>query len=199
MNALTSLRQMLLPMGLYDLSDTSVVSQELKAYAAGFALVEEILDQVEQNMFVSTASGDALARWEQLLGLPTQPEVSLPDRRETILSRLSIRPWDFTLSRLEQSVSGTGVKVSIAQNPPLGPLVISFVDTMLEYEDWDQLKEQILSFLPAHLEAEFDVGVLTWEMFDQKDLSFSQLDAEDFTWKWFDINGHKLGKEADDA
>lgn len=195
----TALREALLPLGLYDLSPSSFVSRELDAYAAGFALVEEVLRRVEEDSFVSSCSGGALARWERLLGLPTQEAASLESRRETVLARLSIRPGDFTLPRLEQSVSGAGVKVAITEHPPRGALSISFVDTLLEYEDWEQLKKQIQALLPAHLEAEFDVGVLTWEMFDGFDLTFFSWDEEDFSWQWFDINGHKLGKEATHA
>ncbi|MCD4835535.1 YmfQ family protein [Phocea massiliensis] len=197
--AAMALREMLLPMGLYDLSPDSFVSRELEAYGVGFALVEEVLRRVAEDSFVTSCSGEALSRWEFLLGLPTQPEVPLESRRETVLARLAIRPGDFTLPRLEQSVSGAGVKVKITENPPQGALSISFVDTLLEYENWEQLKKQIQALLPAHLPAEFDVGILTWEMFDGFSLSFTDWDSADFSWQWFDINGHKLGKEGQHA
>ena len=70
---------------------------------------------------------------------------------------------------------------------------------LLEYENWEQLKKQIQALLPAHLPAEFDVGILTWEMFDGFSLSFIDWDSADFSWQWFDINGHKLGKEGQHA
>lgn len=49
--------------------------------------------------------------------------------------------------------------------------------------------------LPAHLEVEFDIGVLTWEMFEAIGLDFAAWDSRDFTWEWFDLNGEKLGGE----
>ena len=61
------------------------------------------------------------------------------------------------------------------------------------YQTLDEVKRQVLKMLPAHLEAEFDIGVLTWEMFEGFGLDFSGWDARDFTWEWFDLNGEKLG------
>lgn len=49
--------------------------------------------------------------------------------------------------------------------------------------------------LPAHLEVEFDIGILTWEMFEGFGLDFAAWDRRDFTWEWFDLNGDKLGGE----
>ena len=52
-----ALREMLLPMGLYDLSPDSFVSRELEAYGVGFALVEEVLRRVAEDSFVTSCSG----------------------------------------------------------------------------------------------------------------------------------------------
>ena len=63
------------------------------------------------------------------------------------------------------------------------------------YQTLDEVKAQVRRMLPAHLEVEFDIGVLTWEMFEAIGLDFAAWDSRDFTWEWFDLNGEKLGGE----
>jgi len=46
--------------------------------------------------------------------------------------------------------------------------------------------------LPAHLKAEYDIGVMTWDMFDALDPDWDLWDSEDFTWSYFDMDGHNL-------
>ena len=59
--------QVLEATGLYDLSGSTQVEGELAAYAAGFALVEDALEDLLGELFVSTAQGPGLDRWEKLL------------------------------------------------------------------------------------------------------------------------------------
>ena len=63
------------------------------------------------------------------------------------------------------------------------------------YQTLDEVKPQVRRMLPAHLEVEFDIGILTWEMFEGFGLDFAAWDRRDFTWEWFDLNGDKLGGE----
>ena len=63
------------------------------------------------------------------------------------------------------------------------------------YQTLDEVKAQVRRMLPAHLEVEFDIGVLTWGMVEAIGRDFAAWDSRDVTWEWFDLNGEKLGGE----
>lgn len=186
------LAQHLAPMKLYQLSQNSLVTAELAAYEAGFALVEALFQQVKDNCFIQTCAKERLIQWEKLLLIPSSENISEQSRREILLYRLAVAPGDFYAEGMERSIKSTGVDATIIEHPPLGKLTIVFNFVFGQYENLDSVKRQIYSILPAHLEAEFDIGGLTWAEFDQKNYSFADLDTKDFTWQWFDVNGVQL-------
>lgn len=190
--ALKGMQSALAPMRLYDLSEGSLISCELEAYQAGFDLVEEKLGALWRDAFVQTCGEAALARWEQLLRLPRRSGASLESRREIILYKLAVAPGDYTLEGMGRSVRAAGLEAEILEDPPLGALTLTGASSMGGFDSLDQLKRHVYAMLPAHLEAQFDVGSLTWLLFDLKDLTCQHLDSLDFTWQWFDLNGDQL-------
>lgn len=50
-----------------------------------------------------------------------------------------------------------------------------------EFTDLDAVKASLDTMLPAHLKAEYDIGVMTWDMFDALDPDWDLWDSEDFT------------------
>lgn len=187
-----SMKALLDPLRLYDLSGESFVSRELMAYAAGLERFRQRLEQCWNDLFVSSCSLERLARWEELLDLPVA-RTDEASRREMAAVKLALGEGDFTPEGMRRSVLAAGLDADLEEDFSQGLIRITNARIIGGYQTLDEVKQQVLSMLPAHLSAEFDIGVMTWEMFEEYDLDFQTLDSRDFTWEWFDLNGEKLG------
>lgn len=83
MDSLTSMKQKLAPLGLYNLDNQSEVLRELKAYAEGLDILSETLDELERECRIATAESYGLSRRESLLGRE-HPEQAAAQRRKTL-------------------------------------------------------------------------------------------------------------------
>ena len=185
------LRELLAPLGVYDLSPGSVVTAELHIYAAALGQFGRNMAQTLDDLFPASCSPQRLAQWERLLDLPVG-RASLEARRGMVLAKLSLDEGDFTVEGIRRSLLAAGLSASIREDWERG--VLSLYDAVIlgDYQTLDEVKRQVLKMLPVQLEAEFDIGVLTWEQFEGFGLSFSAWDGGNFTWEWFDLNGEKL-------
>ena len=83
MDSLTSMKQKLAPLGLYELENNSEVLCELKAYAEGLDVLSETLDELERESRIATAESYGLSRREGLFGRE-HPEQTAEERRKTL-------------------------------------------------------------------------------------------------------------------
>ena len=171
------------PLRLYDLSPGSFVSRELMAYAAGLALFRQRLEQCRDDLFLVTCSLERLARTDEA------------SRREMAAVKLSIGEGDFTPEGIRRSLLAAGLEAELEEDFSQRLIRVTDARIIGGYQTLDEVKAQVRRMLPAHLEVEFDIGVLTWEMFEAIGLDFAAWDSRDFTWEWFDLNGEKLGGE----
>lgn len=102
----------LLPLGIYPLRETGAVWRELCAYAAALDTVNEMLDEILQESVVKTAESFGLEMLELITGAP-RTELSLKQRREMLIARLSLTYGDFTLSGTQRALSALGLKAQI--------------------------------------------------------------------------------------
>ena len=207
------------PLRLYDLSPESFVSRELMAYAAGLALFRQRLEQCRDDLFLATYTGwrqaglagavsatvgivlpAFLLFWglsfcfEELLDLPVA-RTDEASRREMAAVKLSIGEGDFTPEGIRRSLLAAGLEAELEEDFSQRLIRVTDARIIGGYQTLDEVKAQVRRMLPAHLEVEFDIGVLTWEMFEAIGLDFAAWDSRDFTWEWFDLNGEKLGGE----
>lgn len=68
MSILNSMKQKLHPLGIYSLSDGSVVTAELAAYAEVLDAIEAQLTELEQERFVATAQTYGITMRELAIG-----------------------------------------------------------------------------------------------------------------------------------
>ncbi len=104
MNALESLLRKMELLRLYDLSEGSRVRAEMEAYAAGLQPLTEQLLELQAEMMVSTAGGEGLEQYERLLPA-WNADLTLPQRRQRVLSALGMKPSDSREER-EERISG---------------------------------------------------------------------------------------------
>ena len=187
-----ALYSLLKPLGLYRLEQDSLIWCELQAYEAAFEVLEELLSEIRGQSFVQTATGQGLVRHEKLVGLQERGGVSLENRRELVLYRLSTSPFDFTPDGMVSSVRAAGMDAVIIQNYDHESLTIISKRLIDDFLDLDAVKASLSTMLPAHLGAEYDIGVMTWDMFHEWDGTWDEWDEMDFTWSHFDLDGHNL-------
>ena len=156
-----SMKKLLAPLRLYDLDGDSLVSRELKSYAAGLDLFRERVAAVWRDLYPDLCSAEELARWERRLDLPVE-RAEEEDRRAMAMQRLSICDGDFTREGIERSLASAGLLGQIAEDFSQRRVLITDGVINGGYASLDEVKRQALAMLPAHLEADFAIGVLTW-------------------------------------
>lgn len=187
---LDNLYAQLEPLKLYALRQDSLIDCELAAYGVALELVENLLEDIAAQAFVQTATGAGLALHEKLVGLHGRTGVSTSARRELVLYRLGLAPFDFNLSGMLNSLRAGGMEAEIIENVAGESLKIVCIRMIDDFLDMDSVRASLATMLPAHLEAEFDVGVCTWEMLDASGITWDAWDTPDFTWEEFDLQGH---------
>ena len=182
------------PLRVYDRSEGSHIFRELQAYAAGLELFRQRLKRCRDDLFLATCSLERLARWEELLDLPVARSGEA-SRRKMAAVKLSLGEGDFTPEGIRRSLLASGLEAALQEEFSRRLIRVTDARIIGGYQTLDEVKQQVRRMLPAHLEVEFDIGILTWEMFEGFGLDFAAWDRRDFTWEWFDLNGDKLGGE----
>lgn len=177
---------------IYRLQEGSLIDCELAAYDAAFAVLENKLEQALAQAAVQTATGDALARYEQLVGLTPRYSLDNETRRSLVLYRLGSAPFDFNREGMLNSIRAVGMEAELIEDFTGESLTVRYGKVVDQTLDLDNIKANIRTVLPAHLEAKFDLGHLTWDMFDAAGHTWDELDAIGFTWTEFDLNGQEL-------
>ena len=87
----------------FDPQPGTVINGELRAYAAGIALVYDQLTDAREGAFAATAAEENLWRWLTVRGL--LPGDTLQETRQKLLTRRQM-PWgDFSLAGFQQALS----------------------------------------------------------------------------------------------
>lgn len=193
-NAVKHIYRQLDGLGIYALDGSSLVDCELLAYDAAFAVLEELLEEIRLQAMIQTSTGEGLRAHERLVGLGQREGLSDDIRRDLILYRLSVAPFDFTAEGMVRSMRAAGLDGQLTEHSPEERITVrsnAFID---RFEDLDSLKARLSEMLPAHLDWEFDTGYLTWDMFDSREVVWDRWDGLDFTWDMFDVDGHNILK-----
>ncbi len=188
-NSLTDMIRLLRPLGLYSLEGGTLVDAELAAYGAGFALVEAQLGALERECFLQTAEDYGLSLREAAMQLFLRPQNTVEKRRELLLYRLAVAPNDYNFAGMTGSVRAAGLNAQIVEDIANERIRIVEDGYIGNFEDMDAVKEEVRRMLPAHLEADFEIGTLTWDIFDAADLTWTSFEAKDATWNQLDLDG----------
>lgn len=180
------------PLRLYALRQKSLVDCELAAYESAFAELKSRLAAMASRAFTQTASGEALELHEKLVGLQPRPGLSDEVRRSLVIYRRSIAPFDFNLAGMVSSIRAAGMEAEIACDEAGERLVIHGINLIDDFLDLDSVKQSLFSMLPAHLEAEFDIGLMSWDQFEELSVTWDIWDGKDFTWEQFDLEADRL-------
>lgn len=199
MSTVTAMRRELKPLGLYNLNAGSLISCELEAYGAGLDPLWDRMNRVLASALILTADTQALEKYERLMAVSVKTELSLVTRRDLLLYRLSVAPYDFNLAGMLGSLRAAGIQAEIDQYPQEERLTVQTKSYLDHFVDLDDLKEKVYAMLPAHLEADLSTSDMTWELFDEVDRSWDSLEGLNRNWNEAELYGHLLEAERSDG
>ena len=151
----------------FDPQPGTVIDGELRAYAAGIALVYDQLTDTREGAFAATAAEENLWRWLTVRGL--LPGDTLQETRQKLVARRQMHWGDFSLAGFQQALSDLKLVIPAAGRANLGRLL----------RDW------VPPFLYAHLSGSgrtwnaLDADAVPYAVFDRAALPFDILDTED--------------------
>lgn len=179
------LRQLLSPLGIYDLSGKSVNGGEL--YALGLALdrTQQRLDVVERESVTATAEDEGLRRRE-ILFVRRPAALTTQERRDAIAALLQIDGDSLTPAAIDRCLQGCGIRAR-ALEMDTGHLRVIFPGVGGVPAAFEQIKRIILDILPCHLEVEFYFRYLTWRECDRARYTWAALEAAGHTWESFQL------------
>lgn len=180
--SLKSITDKLGPLGIYNLSESSLVYKELVMYSVALDEVHLLLEELERECFVQTAQSYGLSNREKIWGFE-RDDLSKEKRQSIILNRLNIDENNFTPEAMRNFLSVVNFDAEMEEYPAENRIVITNKTTKYSKAKRAWIREQLINFFPAHLELVIDFRAITWEELDNKQLTFAQMDSAGFTWE----------------
>ncbi len=186
MNSVSRLTALLAPLRIYALGQNSLIDKELEAYGAGFALLEEQLARLEQDILPQTATPEGLDAHEAGVGLPKR-DAPAEERRALILKRKRRPlPPPTPEGALELLKSAGLLEPEIYEGDGVLSLAAAGVAPGL---DADVAWQLALESLPAHLAVETNPRGHDWDSLEQLKVTWNQLDALNKSWTLLAFTG----------
>ena len=179
------LRALLAPLGVYRLDGDSLSVAELHALGKGLDGVSARLDQVERESLTETAEDEGLRRREALF-LRRPASTTLKERREALAALLQIDGDSLTPEAINRTISGCGIRARAIETGT-NQVLIEFPNTAGVPQDFEQIEKIILDILPCHLEVEFRLRYLTWEICHQVGFTWAGIEEERYNWRGFQL------------
>lgn len=179
----TYLRQLLSPLGIYDLGGGSVNGAELYALGQILDRTGRRLEIVERESVTTTAEDEGLRRREAPFA--RRPAAVTPEeRRDAIAALLQIDGDSLTPSAIDHAIQGCGIRAR-ALEMDTGHLRVIFPGVGGVPAEFEQIEKIILDILPCHLEVEFYFRYLTWAICEELQYTWRDVEAADHTWESF--------------
>lgn len=179
------LQQLLAPLGVYDLSASSINGAELYALGRGLDRTGGRLEYMEREALAATAEDEGLSRREALFA--RRPVAVTPqERRLAIAALLQIDGDSLTPDAIDRTIRGCGIRAR-AVEVDTGHLRIIFPKTAGIPAEFEQIRKIILDILPCHLEVEFYFRYLTWAECERAGYTWAEIEAAKHTWDTFQL------------
>lgn len=181
----TYLRQLLSPLGIYNLGTGSVNGAELYALGRSLDRRAQRLEAVEREAVTATAEDEGLRRREALFAR-RPAAVTARERRDAIAALLQIDGDSLTPAAIGRAIQGCGIRARVLEIDT-GHLRIIFPGAGGVPAEFEQIREIILDILPCHLEVEFYFRYLTWEECERAGYTWAAVEAAAHTWESFQL------------
>ena len=185
MNSLERLVSLHKGISLYNITEDSNIYRELSVYAEEFERLREKLKSILREGFVSTAEDEGLSIYESIWGAK-RDELSAEQRRNMILTRLSLCEEDFTAERAEKLLDIVGIKGVIREYPQTFRITVE-VEGIESLAKRKWIRNQLRLIFPAHLETDPVFEGFDWQKAEERALTFSQIEERMLCWDDTDI------------
>ncbi len=175
------LLELLRPLGVYDFGAKSVNRGELGVYGKGLDAGYMQLEETLREMSLTTAEGYGLERVEELL--PYRPvSDTVEDRRRALAALLRIGGDSFTLSAINDTLSGCGINALASEGDQPGYVEVGFPDVAGIPANFEGLRGIIEEILPCHLEITYLFWYNSWGALAEKVSTWGEAEATGKTW-----------------
>lgn len=175
-----SIKKIMEKLLLYNLNDNTLVLAELNAYDEAFYTLETYIQNVINDLFITTSKEEALWLREQIFrSVPAK--ASLENRRRALLYRNGITENSYTLKAMSNALEACGISGTIYESMPNGDLLLS----VSEFHGFteDEVKNSANEFMPAHLNWKMDISRYTWNEIEELSETFAQIEEKNRSWK----------------
>lgn len=175
------LKELLRPLGVYDLSDGRFGTAELEAIGQALDGCCAQLETLQREMLVPTAVGEGLSAVEGLLALrPAAPDTA--HRRAALAALLRIGGDSFTLADINDNLAGCGLNAAVSETEQSGVVKVRFPEVAGIPDGFEQMKRIIEEIIPCHLTVEYVFWYITWQQLEGRFHTWSELDAAQLSW-----------------
>ena len=180
------LKNLLKPLGVYDLSDGSLSGSELDALGLELDHIHGYIDYAEQESTLFTAKGEGLDRREAMFArAPVHYSTQL--RRNAVAALLRIGLDSFTLDAINDTISGCGIKALAQEKETFGYIRVIFPEVAGVPPEFEQISRIILDIIPCHLDVEFYFRYLTWEECHTFGYTWNIIHSNQWSWHEFEL------------
>ena len=174
------LRQLLAPLGVYDL-EGPFQNGELEALGEALDQAEAALDELHRESCLATAQDWGLERTASLFR--RRPIAATPKAmREALAALLRIGGDSFTLDAINDTISGCGVHARVRETGKAGTVEVSFPKVPGIPPGFDEIQKIVEDILPAHLLVQYHFWYLTWAQLESKFSCWQEIEDKARTW-----------------
>lgn len=174
------LRQLLAPLGVYDL-EGPFQNGELEALGEALDQAEAALDELHRESCLATAQDWGLERTASLFR--RRPIAATPKAlREALAALLRIGGDSFTLDAINDTISGCGVNARVRETGKAGTVEVSFPKVPGIPPGFDEIQKIVEDILPAHLLVQYHFWYLTWAQLESKFSCWQEIEDKALTW-----------------
>lgn len=143
----------------------------------------QVIRQNVENRSVMSAEGEAISRWEKILGVTMPLNSSDQSRREALKAKLMTKPPINlgTLREVIQTYMGVSVDVSVNEHQ-----ILVYYRGENKVADLKPLYQTLYEMIPAVLLVSIMYLYLTWNELMETSLDFDGLTAKDLEWYSFE-------------
>ena len=180
------LRELLRPLGVYDLSEESLSGSELRAAGAALDSCNGTMEHVERESVLFTAEAEGLKLREDLFA-HRPVDYGVQRRREAIAALLQVSGDSFTLDGINRAIRGCGIWAQAQETGEYGHIRVIFPDVSGIPEGFEQIRDVILDLIPCHLETEFYFRYITWAECEAQGFTWEMIHEAEHTWYSFEL------------
>ena len=138
------------------------------------------IDVVFNERFVDYATGLGLEYLEARLGITTDSNKSLDQRRALIKARLKSK-GKINLAKVD-NICESWINGQVDTSISGSMINVKFVSVGGIPEGVSDLEKTLLNIIPSHLKINWQYSFMTWDMFESYNWSFDEFESQNLNW-----------------